>query len=359
MSRYARQHVLPDFGEAGQQRLAQSHVAIVGIGALGCALADHLARAGVGRMTLIDRDVVDATNLQRQCLFTEDDAARALPKAEAALARVRAINTAVRVEAHAADLHAGNAESLLGLPGDAPRVLLDGSDNFATRYLLNDLSVKHAIPYAYAGVVATRAAQATFVPGGACLRCVFPESPGPGAEPTCETAGVLGAVVAIVAGAQAVDALKLLLGRGDLLSGTMLEFDAWKNQRRRVDLSSAKDPACPCCGLGRFEHLEGPHAADDAAICGQDAVQVWPRAGRDASGPEHQREPLSLAALAARVAPIAGTERSRFMLRITPRELVQGRPSMRLTVFPDGRAIVHGTTDPRVARAAYAKYVGE
>lgn len=351
--RYARQVLLPDFGPAGQRALAASHAAIVGLGALGCAAADLLCRAGVGTLTLIDRDTVDLTNLQRQTLYCQADAEARIPKAEAAAARLAEINPEVRLIVRACDLSHSNAEAVLSI-GQAerpPDVLMDGTDNFEARYLLNDVSVAHAIAYCYAGVVGTRGMQATFVPGkGPCLRCVFETPPAPGTSPTCDTAGVLNAAVAIAAGAQVADAMKVLVGRGDLLGGTLLDFDLWSNQRRRLDLRTLGPRAdCPCCGERRFEFLSGLRGAAGVVLCGQDAVQV-------VSGDRGSRS-IDLDALAERLGRIGPVWRSRFMVRVELPEK-EGGVVIEVSVFADGRAIVRGTTRPELARSIVARYVG-
>lgn len=337
-------------GEAGQRRLREAHAAIVGVGALGCATAELLCRAGVGVLTLIDRDVVEWSNLQRQSLYDERDAQRGLPKAEAAAARLRAIDSAIDVRPAVLDVRADNAPTALGLDGSsaaAPRVLIDGTDNFATRLLLNDASVRFGVPYAYAGVVGTAWTQATFIPPGPCLRCLMPEAPAPGATATCDTLGVWGPAVAMVAAVQASDALRLLLGES--LASALTSFDllAMPPRMRRVWLE--QDPRCACCAQRDFAHLEGRASDDIASLCGQHAVQVRPagHAGLDLSSLEARWK------LAEQGSPAAlAIERSRFMLR---RTLENG---LRLSVFADGRAIVHGTTNPDTARAAYARYVG-
>jgi molybdopterin/thiamine biosynthesis adenylyltransferase len=382
LARYHRQMLLAGIGEVGQRRLLAAHAVIIGCGALGCAAADLLARAGVGHLTIIDRDIVEPTNLQRQTLFDERDAAEGLPKAEAARRRLAEINSHVRVEAIVADFSPANAEGILrgdaargiGVPADAsfasspsdprspggpptrtptsasaetpmPHLLLDGTDNFETRYLVNDLSVKHAIPYAYAGAVGTRGMQATFAPGGPCLRCIFPEPPPPGSSPTCDTAGILGPVISIVAGAQAADAISVLLGRP---SGpaTLLDFDIWAGQRRR--LAIARDPQCPCCAQKSFDWLDGRRSSGIASLCGRSAVQVLPPPG---PAPD-------LAALAARLQPHGDFSASRFLVRgRLDRERGELGPCD-LTVFADGRAIIGGTSRPEFARAIYARYIG-
>ncbi len=366
IGRYHRQQILPGVGAAGQERLARAHAAIVGLGALGCAIADHLARAGVGTLTLIDRDLVDRTNLQRQSLYTERDAAEQLPKAEAARRRLAEVNSEITIHAHIADLTAANADALLTYRGDGgggggggdsggevrrPDIILDGTDNFETRYLLNDIAVRDGIPLVYGGVVGTRGMQMTIRPGAtACLRCIFEEPPAPGTQPTCDTAGVLGPVVAIVAGCQASDAIRVMLGQGDEIPQSLLEFDLWAGRRRRLDLTSAKRPDCPCCGFGRFEFLESGRISQAVSLCGQDAVQISP--------PFQSAGRLDLSALAERLAHAGEVQATPFMVRVSIPSDSEDSQSISLTVFRDGRAIISGTSQPDRARAIYARYVG-
>lgn len=345
MDRYHRQTLLDGIGVAGQRRLLGSHAVVVGVGALGCVAADLLARAGVGRLTLIDRDVVELTNLQRQTLYTEADAREGTPKAVAAQNRLVAVNSSITIEAHVADFEHRNAERLIG----APDVIIDGTDNFETRYLINDLAVKLGVPYVYGGAVGTTGMGMVILPGTSpCLRCVFEEPPPPGSSPTCDTVGVLGPTAAITAAWQVGEAIKILTHNLDKVSTTLLEFDQWNNQRRRLDLSSMKRDDCPCCGQRRFEFLSGERAGGAEHLCGQRAVQVSPTDGNQS---------LDLAALAERLGPHGEFTHSVFMVRGTLREAVDGGPC-ELTVFADGRAIVKGTDRPDVARSIYAKYVG-
>lgn len=341
--------LLPGVGAEGQRRLGEASALVVGCGALGCAISDHLVRAGVGTVAIVDRDVVEVTNLQRQTLFDERDAEARTPKAEAARARLARINSGVRVRAVVADLTYRNAERVFDEA--RPRVVLDGTDNFETRYLINDLAVSRGAVYAYGGVVSTRGMAMTIRPGiTPCLRCVFDEPPAPGTAQTCDTAGVLGPAVAIVAACQAADAIKVLLGREDLLGGTLLEFDLWTNVRRRIDLSSARREECVCCGLRRFEYLSGERGGGTASLCGQDAVQVTPD-GEEARG-------IDLEVLAARLGAHGRFERTPFMVRgVLEGERGEAGPC-ELTVFADGRAVVRGTRKPEFARAIYARYVG-
>lgn len=345
LTKYARQTVLPGIGAEGQRRLLASHAAIVGCGTLGCVIADQLCRAGIGRLTILDRDLVEPGNLQRQVLFDQADAEARLPKAEAAMERLGEINSDVRVRALVADLRPSSAESLLldekiGPPG----VILDGTDNFETRFLLNDLCVRHGIPYVYAGVVGTRAMRAVFRAGACCLRCVFDRPPAPGSQPTCETAGVLAPAAAMIGAMQAAEAIKLLVGAE--AASDLVEIDAWDGLLRRVDLSRSADPDCPCCVQRRFEFLDGPDP-EAAALCGRHAVQVMPSKGGVAGR-------LDLEAVAGSLRTAGEVTRSAFMVRAALYE----HDGVTLSVFRDGRAVIEGLEDTGRARAIYARYIG-
>jgi len=357
LRRYHRQMLLPGMGEDGQRRLLGSHAAVIGCGALGTVAAEVLVRAGVGRVTVIDRDIVEWTNLQRQTLYEEADAREGTPKAVAAIARLGRVNSSVRIEGIVADFNAGNAERLLGLDergrGAAESraeagvgVLVDGTDNFEARYLINDIAVKHGVPYVYGGAVGTRGMQMTVIPGAtACMRCVFPEVPAAGSTPTCDTAGVLASATGIIANVQAAEAIKVLLGRVDLIAPTLLEFDLWTNFRRRLDLSRARDAGCACCGARKFEYLDAGVGAGAVSLCGSASVQVLPGAGA-AGG-------MDLEALGERLATHGPVQRTAHLLRV--RLEAEG---LEMTVFRDGRAIVKGTTDVLRARGMYARFVG-
>jgi adenylyltransferase/sulfurtransferase len=347
VDRYHRQKLLPDWGSEGQARLAASSVLLVGCGALGCSIADALARAGVGRLTLVDRDVVELTNLQRQTLYTERDAAEGMPKAEAARRRLAEVNAEVEVRAVVADFSTKNAAKLAA----GASLVMDGTDNFETRYLVNDLAVKDGIPYIYGGAVGTRGMAMTVIPGRTpCLRCVFEEPPPPGTAQTCDTAGVLGPIISTIAAYQATEAIKLLLGRADLVACVLMETDLWSGVHRRVDTSKAKRPDCPCCGLKKFEFLEGERAGQVASLCGQNAVQVAPSGQQD----------FDLGSLAARLGPHGSfSHMPSLLLRGTLNsERGENGDPIGLTVFADGRAIVKGTSRPELARTVYARYIG-
>ncbi len=333
--RYSRQILFPGIGEAGQEALMASRVAIVGCGALGTFHAAALARAGVGTLTIIDRDSVEPSNLHRQWLFEEADAADALPKAAAAERRIARINSGVRVRGIAADLTAANAAELL----EGAQLLLDGTDNFDTRYLINDFAVSRGVPWIYGAAVGSYGLTMTILPGRtACFRCVYPEPPS-GAQPTCETGGILGAVVAAVASLQVAEALKILTGRTDLAARHITTMDVWDGGGVRQISMPARDAECPACGRREFPYLDETRRAP-VSLCGRNAVQV------------HERErPIDLLQLKARLEPLGTVAANEFALRFSA-------PPYEMTVFPDGRAIVKGTSDPGVARSLYAKYLG-
>ncbi len=336
--------LLSGFGEEGQRRLLGSHAVIVGCGALGCVSADLLARAGVGRLTIIDRDVVEATNLQRQTLYDEEDARTGTPKAAAAVTRLRRVNSEIDLRPVVADFNPDNAEELILDGPSRPNVILDGTDNFQTRYLINDVSVREEIPYVYAGAVGSRGMMMNVVPGGPCLRCMFPEMPAAGSAETCDTAGVLGPVISIVAGAQAAEALKILLGRMELVSRTLLEFDLWENRRRRIELPKQGSPDCLCCAKRDYEFLEGRGFGGTVRLCGRNSVQVIGRQGQ-----------VDLEAVAERLAAFGSVQSNELLVRA---RVPGGESSYELTLFADGRAIIAGTDDPGIARSVYARYVG-
>ena len=332
--KYSRQILFPPLGEAGQEKLLASRAVLVGCGALGSLQANALARAGVGDIVIIDRDYVEASNLQRQWLFEEADAADALPKAVAAARRLAAINSSVTVRPVVADLVPQNAEELL-LPTD---VILDGTDNFDTRYLVNDVAIKHGVSWVYGAAIGSYGVVMPVLAGvSACLACLFPTPPA-GPQPTCDTAGILNATTALVASLQVAEALKILTGHTDAVEPRLLSIDVWKNTWHAIS-SRARDPECPVCGRREFRHLAGV-GRPPISLCGRNSVQI------------HERSrPLDLRALGETLRPLGPVRSNDYALRFfcAPYEL---------TVFPDGRAIIKGTTDVGVARSLYARYVG-
>lgn len=341
LDRYSRQMLFPAIGRRGQQRLSHSQVVIIGCGALGTVMAQTLVRAGVGNVRLIDRDFIELDNLQRQVLFDEQDIVENLPKAEAAARKLRRINSAVEIEGVVADVHSRNVESLTS---DAD-LLLDGTDNLETRFLINDVAVKLRLPWIYGAVIAAEGVMMPIFPGrGPCLRCIWEQAPPPGATPTCDTAGVLSPIVNIIASMQALEAIKLLAGCEDDVIRRFTTVDAWSGRVQRIDMTPAWERGeCPCCKLGRFEYLSGERGSATSSLCGRNAVQISPE-----SPPER---PLDLGRIAATLPGVARARCNAFMLRFTI-------DSNLVTLFPDGRAIIKGTEDPAVARGLYARYVG-
>jgi molybdopterin/thiamine biosynthesis adenylyltransferase len=335
--RYSRQMILPGWGREGQQRLAKKTAAIVGCGALGSHIASHLVRAGVGRLVVADRDFVEWHNLPRQALYSEADAAAGVPKAVAAARRLRQINTLVEIEEHVLDVNADTVEDLI-IGAD---VVLDGADNFEVRYLVNEACVKHGIPWVYGGVLGTYGLTAAIVPGETpCLRCLLGPMPPPGAVPTCETAGVLGPAVAIVAALEATEGLKVLLDKRDELLHSLVMVDVWNGDFERAQTQKSK-VRCPVCDDGTYRLLEAEQGSMAAVLCGRNAVQISHR-------PPH---PVDLRLLADRLSGAGAVEVNEYLLRLD----VEG---VQLTVFPDGRTIIKGTDDPSRARALYARYIG-
>jgi len=394
--RYHRQRLLVCIGDEGQRRLDASHACIVGMGALGCTVADLLARAGVGRLTIVDRDVVELTNLQRQTLFTESDAREQRPKALAAQERLVAINSQIRVRGVVADFSARNASAMLdeavgwnvgggASGGDAKGngalcaaigVIIDGTDNFETRYLINDLSVQRGMPYVYGGVIATRGMAALFhredvgsEGRGACLRCVFPEPPAPGTEPTCDTAGVVGPAVSMVGAWQAMLAIRAMMKQTEGIGGRLLEFDVWEQTHRRI--SFEKDPDCPCCGQRKFEFLELADQTETTSLCGNGAFQVWPmRFGGTRVDQSGKTMGVDLEACAQRLSRVGTVWASPFMVRahiatdmvvesvLDEKRETSQEAGLEISLFRDGRAVIKGAVSAVHARAVYAKFIG-
>lgn len=337
-ARYSRQTRLTEIGRDGQDHISAARVAIVGCGALGSHAASGILRAGVRSLRLIDRDLIELSNLPRQPLFDERDACDALPKAVAAATALRRVDSRAIIDPIVADLNDSNAERLLS---DCD-MIIDGCDNYETRFLLNDLSVKRNIPWVYGGCVGTQGRMMLINPGGGpCLRCVFPEPPAPGAEGTCETIGILGTSAAVVASLQVTAALRWIIKRDRDVATEFVTIDVWRNEFRVNNLSRTRDAECPCCAKHNFEFLEGRRKKGLVELCGRGAVQVF--ATRDGV--------IDLAALHGQLKGLGE-------LRLTPYFVQAKIDGFELSVFADGRAIIRGTTDSSVARSLYAKYVG-
>jgi molybdopterin-synthase adenylyltransferase len=331
--RYSRQVLFKEIGAEGQQKLSQSRVVVVGCGATGSAVASLLARSGVGTLRILDRDYVEPSNLQRQTLFDENDARESVPKAIAAARQIARFNSQIVVEPHVADLTPANVDSLLG----EADLILDGTDNFETRYLINDYALKNSVTWIYAAAVGGYTLTMNILPGEtACLSCIFPESPR-GTVETCETAGILNAAVNLVASIVATEALKFLVGARSKMRRTLLSWDVWSNERAELGASTSR-AGCRACA-GEFVHLAGegrPHIT----LCGRNSVQI------------HERQrPVDFAELSGRLQPHGVVRHNEFVLKFF-------REPYEMTLFPDGRAIIKGTTDTAVARSLYARFVG-
>jgi len=334
--RYSRQTLFHGIGVEGQRRLASGRVAIVGCGATGSALAGLLARAGVGKLRIIDRDYVEPSNLQRQSLFDEKDALESLPKAIAAARKIASFNSEIAVEPEVNDLTPANIEGLL----EEMDLILDGTDNFETRYLLNDYAVQQSIPWIYSAAVGSYGVTMNILPAKtACLACIFPDSPR-GTVETCETSGILNSAVNVVASIAVTEVLKLLVAGPDApqLRRTLLSFDVWTNQHGEISATQPR-PDCRACGTKEFIHLAGEGRAH-ITLCGRNSVQIH----------EHQR-PIDFAEMDRRLQPHGVVRHNDFVLKFW-------HDPYEMTLFPDGRAIIKGTTDTAIARSLYARYVG-
>ena len=332
--RYSRQVLFPGIGEQGQGRLQESRIAIVGCGATGSALLSLLARAGIGTIRVIDRDYVEASNLQRQSLFDEEDARESIPKAIAAARRVAAFNSEIVIEPQVADLTPENAENLLA----GAEIILDGTDNFETRYLINDFAVKDSVSWIYAAAVGSYGVTLNVIPGEtACMACIFPDSP-TGFVETCETSGILNSAVNLIASVAATEAVKMLVGAEQKLRRTLMSWDVWQNERAELDASRPRSE-CRACGKRDFIHLAGegrPHIT----LCGRNSVQI------------HERHrPLDFAEVSRKLQPLGLVRHNEFVLKFW-------NEPYEMTLFPDGRAIIKGTADTAIARSLYARYVG-
>ena len=359
LARYHRQMLLPGIGEEGQEKLLASKILVLGCGALGTVIANLLARAGVGHLVIVDRDFIEQTNLQRQVLFDEDDVAHAIPKAEAAKRKIARINSQVRVTAVIDDVNHTNIEKF----AQGCHAIVDGVDNFETRFLANDCAVKMGIPYIYGGAVGTVGMTYTVLPhtetgespweqaevATPCLRCIFEQAPPPGMNPTCETAGVLSPVVSIVASYEVNETIKVLTGNWLAVNPTMLSIDTWLNTVKQFKVRRAYDVGeCVCCKKRQFEHLAGKFSSATTTLCGRNAVQLTQKMG--ANG-----EKLNFDEIADRLRTHGHVTASKFMLRA---DIKDNGHDYELTLFTDGRAIVKGTKEANTAKSIYSKYIG-
>ncbi|EFM10189.1 UBA/THIF-type NAD/FAD binding protein [Paenibacillus curdlanolyticus YK9] len=341
--RYARQIRFAPIGSQGQQAISARSAVIVGMGALGSIIAQHLVRAGIGRLRIIDRDIVEWSNLQRQVLYMEEDAAQMLPKAEAAAIRLHAANSLPVIEPIVTDLVPHHAEELL----TSTDLIIDGTDNFSTRYLLNEISVKYDIPWIYGGAVGGSGMTMTILPGETpCFRCLFPSPPAGGTTDTCETAGVISPIIDIIGSLQAAEALKWLSGNRQAMNPALLQADVWNNRWLQVRMDQSRRADCPVCARREYEWIgdHNVHAPAAAALCGRNTIQITP----------DKPMQISLETLANRLAPAGHITVNRFLLRI---QLAQSELS--LVVFPDGRALVQGTDQAHEAKRLYTQLLGQ
>ncbi len=339
LERYARQMRYAPIGEAGQRRLLAGRVLICGCGALGSVLANTLARSGLGHLRLVDRDFLELNNLQRQVLFDEQDVERSIPKAVAAAEHLRQINSTIDIEPIVADVDHTNIARLVR---DVD-VILDGTDNFETRYLLNDASIRYEIPWVYGGCIGADGQTMTIVPGKTpCFRCLHPEPPSPGSMDTCDSAGIIAPIINVIASIQACEAIKIVTGHHDQINKTLMAIDLWDTRVRQIGLEALHaSGGCPACSEHDLPWLDGREGSHTAVLCGRNSVQLtFP-----------QQVDLSLDALAKRLEGIGRVSRNKYLLRLAI-------DKFRITVFPDGRAIINGTEDIAEARTLYARYIG-
>jgi adenylyltransferase/sulfurtransferase len=337
-SRYARQMRFSGIGVEGQRKLLASRALVVGCGALGSVIANTLARAGVGKLRIVDRDFLELNNLQRQVLYDEEDVAAGLPKAIAARNRLTRINSEIDIEAIVTDVDHTNIERLLA----GVDCLIDGTDNFETRFLLNDAAVKIGLPWVYGGCLGAEGQTLTILPGQTpCLRCLMPEPPPPGTTPTCDSAGILASIIGVIGSIESNEALKILSGHLDSINRAWIVLDLWDNTLRQIKLDSTRATDCPCCGKREFPWLAGERGSHSAVLCGRNSVQL--------SFPG--REPVSLDQLAEKLAAVGAVARNKYLVRAAV-------GAYQITVFPDGRAVIGGTEDIAEARSVYAKYIG-
>ncbi len=335
--RYSRQILFAGIREEGQERLLNSRALIIGCGALGSAQAESLARAGVGKLRIVDRDFIESSNLQRQTMFTESDAANRLPKAIACSNHLRQISSEIEIEATVTDVNQSNIEQLI----DGCDVVLDGTDNFASRYLMNDACVKHKVTWIYGAAVGSYGVTMTIRPHDTpCLRCIFPEAPAAASAPTCDTSGVIMPIVSMVVSVQVTEALKLLTKQTDQLHNSLMQFDIWRNEWRRIILGQPTAD-CPTCHLCRFEALKAESAELATVLCGRHAIQISPRRPTN----------VDLVALGHKLQAVGTVNTNDYLLRFKTGDY-------ELTVFQDARSIIRGTDDIATARSLYAKYIG-
>jgi len=338
LSRYHRQYLIPQIGEEGQKKICESRIVILGCGALGSILANHLGRAGVGFIRIVDRDFIEFNNLQRQVLFDEEDIKQNLPKAVAAKNKLLRINSQIEVESVVVDVNYTNIEKLVG----GVDLVLDGMDNFETRFLINDTCVKRQVPWIYGGCIGTHGITMVIVPGKTpCLRCIFESVPPHELSPTCDTAGVLGPAVNIIASLQAIEAIKFLIGNLEAIDKSLYSYDVWTRESKALKIEGLnKKIDCPTCGRKNFEYLSGEKGSRSTSLCGRNAVQI----SRDSS------LEIDFKTLAAKLERVGEVRYNNFLLKLKV-------DKHEITLFPDGRAIIYGTNSVPLAKSLYSKYI--
>jgi len=334
-SRYSRQILFSEIGEDGQEMIQKASVLIIGCGALGTMSANHMARAGIGRIKIADRDYVELDNLQRQIMFDEDDARDRLPKVFAAEKKLKKINSEIRIEPLFQDVNPSNIEPLVCTVD----LVLDATDNIETRFLINDACIKNGVPWIYGGVIGSSGMTMNIIPGkSACFRCFNENPPPPGIMPTCDTVGVLNGVPGIIASIQVTEALKILTGR-QKASNVLLHIDLWESMFSQLKIT--QNPDCPTCGLGRFDFLSGDTYSETFSLCGRNAVQITP-AGDNI---------IDLKTMKERLMPLGDVHDNGFFLSFKI-------DRYELNIFPEGRTMIKRTTDESIARSLFAKYIG-
>ncbi len=334
IDRYSRQIIFPQLGKEGQRRLGNSSVVIIGCGALGGIIATSLVRAGVGKVKIVDRDLIEYHNLHRQILFDEEDVKNKLPKAIAAEQHLKKVNSSIEIEGIVADVHYANVERLI----TGVDLILDGLDNPETRFIINDASLKHKIPWVYGAAIAASGMTMNIIPGETpCFRCVFPSLPPPGVIPNCDTAGVISPAPFVVGSLQSAEAIKILVGAKEI-NRDVIVIDVWQGTFHRLKVSPRRD--CPTC-QGKYEFLQRQFGIRTTVLCGQNSVQIL----------DPKIESLSLKKLALHLKPLGKVSYNKLILNFTV-------DNHEMVVFPDGRLILKNSLDESLARELYVKYIG-
>jgi len=337
--RYSRQILFSPIGQSGQEILSKKHVLMIGVGALGTSNAEILVRAGVGSLTLVDRDYIEFSNLQRQQLFTEQNALERIPKAVAAKERLLAIRSSAEIHAHIMDV---NAESLENLTNDVD-LIIDATDNFETRMLINDMSQKKNIPWIYGACVASYGISMTILPGiTPCLHCLMETIPSAGAA-TCDTAGIIAPAVQMTVSHQSAEALKILTGNRDAVRQKLVSFDLWHNEYAQIGVKNAKKSDCPSCGENpTYPFLQWENQTKTAVLCGRNTVQIRPG----------HKSPANLEAMQQHI------DNLQLPYEANPFLIAFEAEGHRIVLFKDGRALIHGTKDISKAKSLYHRFIG-